>query len=145
MIDETYVIISNIHIKTPHIEWISEGHKATGTLKKILETLNLPTSLPKLKVNWYAEGGFPEDGELFMARENGMPELVGSMGNKNAVANNDQITEGIRRAARDGFLDAMMATDGNKVDVNIIAEGDASGLLNFINFKQKQSDRQYGF
>lgn len=103
-------------------------------------------SAGQLSINpvYRAKGGFPTEGELFIAREAG-PELVGTMGNKNAVANNDQITEGIRRAARDGFLDAMMATDGNKVDVNIIAEGDTSGLLNFINFKQKQSDRQYGF
>ena len=41
----------------------------------------------------YAVGGFPEDG-LFYANHN---ELVGSFGNgKTAVANNDQIIEGIR-------------------------------------------------
>ena len=91
-----------------------------------------------------AKGGFPAEGELFIAREAG-PELVGTMGNKSAVANNDQITEGIRRAARDGFLDAMMVTNNDKsVNVNITAEGDASGLLNFIQFKEKQKDRQYG-
>lgn len=47
------------------------------------------------KVSGYASGGFPTSGEIFMARENGMTEYVGSMGNRAAVANNDQIVEGI--------------------------------------------------
>ncbi len=46
-------------------------------------------------ISGYASGGFPTSGEIFMARENGMTEYVGSMGNRAAVANNDQIVEGI--------------------------------------------------
>lgn len=42
-----------------------------------------------------AEGGFVEQGQLFLAREAG-PELVGSIGTSTAVANNDQIVEGIQ-------------------------------------------------
>ena len=42
----------------------------------------------------YASGGFPETGDYFLARESG-PELVGTMGNRTAVANNDQIVAGI--------------------------------------------------
>ena len=41
-----------------------------------------------------AEGGLFNTGEMFIAREAG-PELVGRMGNRNAVANNDQIVSGI--------------------------------------------------
>lgn len=92
---------------------------------------------------YYAKGGFPPVGQMFIARENG-PEMVGTLGNKTAVANNDQIAEGIRRAARDGFLDAMQYSGGSNVNVNITAEGDASGLLNFISFKEKQQNRQFG-
>lgn len=43
----------------------------------------------------YASGGFPESGSVFMARENGMTEMVGRFGNQTAVANNDQIVQGI--------------------------------------------------
>lgn len=43
--------------KLPHITWSSGGSSATGALRKALELLNLPTSLPKLNVNWYAQGG----------------------------------------------------------------------------------------
>lgn len=45
----------------------------------------------------YASGGFPQEGEFFMARENG-PELVGRIGNRTAVANNDQITTAMTNA-----------------------------------------------
>lgn len=51
-------------------------------------------TVPTISVDWYANGGFPDMGELFVAREAG-PELVGRMGTSNAVANNDQIVEGI--------------------------------------------------
>ena len=43
---------------------------------------------------WYANGGFPESGQMFIARESG-PEMVGTMGGRTAVANNDQIVQGI--------------------------------------------------
>ena len=49
----------------------------------------------KISLPGYASGGFPTSGEIFMARENGMTEYVGSMGSRAAVANNDQIVEGI--------------------------------------------------
>ena len=51
-------------------------------------------------INLYADGGFPTIGEMFIARENG-PEYVGSMGRRTAVANNDQIVEGISLANED--------------------------------------------
>ena len=50
----------------------------------------------------YASGGFPESGQMFLARESG-PELVGTIGGHTAVANNDQITEGIKRAVIEGM------------------------------------------
>ena len=64
---------------------------------------------------WYASGGFPNTGELFWARENG-PEMVGRMGSRNAVANNKQITEGIRAAVVDGMMEVAMATGGGGSD-----------------------------
>ena len=42
-----------------------------------------------------AEGGFVNSGDLFVANENGVPEMVGSFGHQTAVANNDQIVAGI--------------------------------------------------
>lgn len=65
--------------------------------------------LPSFSLSWFAKGGFPNLGELFIANEAG-PELVGKMGRKNAVANNMQITEGIREAVVDGMMEVAMAT-----------------------------------
>jgi hypothetical protein len=45
----------------------------------------------------YASGGFPSAGELFIAREAG-PEMVGTLGGRTAVANNNDIVAGIATA-----------------------------------------------
>ncbi|MBO7330161.1 MAG: hypothetical protein J6W00_15485, partial [Lentisphaeria bacterium] len=53
------------------------------------------TDIPTIpKIAGYAEGGFPQAGQLFIANEAG-PELVGQMGGRTAVANNTQIIQGI--------------------------------------------------
>lgn len=51
------------------------------------------------RVEAYAKGGFPRNGSLFFANEQG-PEMVGRMGNRTAVANNDQIVSGISSGVR---------------------------------------------
>lgn len=90
-----------------------------------------------------ANGGFVNKGQVFVANEKGA-EMVGSMDGKTAVANNQQITEGIKQATRQGFMEALNSTSGNKsVNVNITAEGDASGLLDFITFTQNSKNRQF--
>ena len=45
-------------------------------------------------VGKYSVGGFPKNGELFVANEKA-PEYVGRMGNRNVVANNNQIVTGV--------------------------------------------------
>jgi hypothetical protein len=50
-----------------------------------------------------ASGGQLNDGQMFIAREAG-PEMVGTMGNKTTVANNEQIIQGIES----GVFSAMM-------------------------------------
>lgn len=105
----------------------------------IKNLLKSPTG--SVPLQQYASGGFPTEGELFMAREAG-PELVGRMNGRTAVANNDQITDGIRQATYQGMMSALASTDFNS-NVTIEATGDDAGLMNFITFKQKQRDRQY--
>ena len=86
----------------------------------------------------YANGGFPSYGELFVAREKG-PELVGRIGNSTAVMNNDQILDQMTIAVARG-----MAANKQDTNVNIIAQGDAEGMMDFIKFKQISRNRQYG-
>lgn len=59
----------------------------------------------------FASGGFPQEGQLFLAREAG-PELVGTMGGHTAVANNDQIVEGISQGVYGAVLAAMSNSGG---------------------------------
>ncbi len=58
-------------------------------------------------VQGHASGGFPKSGQMFVAREDGIPEMVGSWGGRAAVANNQQITEGISRAVQSGMRSAI--------------------------------------
>lgn len=86
----------------------------------------------------FADGGFPREGQLFLAREAGA-EMVGSMGGRTAVANNDQIVTGITQ----GVYSAMMAynaqtrgqggsgdvyLDGTKVG-RVVAKGSHSEMV----------------
>lgn len=90
---------SSVHIPMPHIGWnwnkISLG--------------NLKFSVPSFNLRWYATGGFPAAGEMFIARESG-PEMVGRMGKKSAVANNNQIVEGIKAGVFEAVMDAFEAS-----------------------------------
>lgn len=68
----------------------------------------------------YASGGFPSMGQMFIAREAG-PELVGTIGSRSAVVNNDQIVEsvsaGVYRAVK-----AAMGQNGGGV-IQLILDG----------------------
>lgn len=98
----------------------------------------------------YAFGGFPQTGEFFMARESG-PELVGRMGSRNAVANNDQITEGIKGAVFEAMLDAFQAggifeqkSDANKdVTLELTIKADSETLYKVVRKGKEKHDGRY--
>lgn len=129
--------LPELKFKTPKFEWGKNGTTATGWVAKVLEFLNLPTVLPKLKVNWFAEGGFPTTGQMFVAREAG-PELVGRIGNKTAVANNDQITQGIATAVYNAMMAAQSDGSGDggtnaRIIVQIGERAVGEAAVRFIN------------
>lgn len=61
--------------------------------------VSLISGIMKNTFGKFADGGFPNVGQMFIARESG-PELVGTMRGRTAVANNYQIEDGIYRAVR---------------------------------------------
>lgn len=63
-----------------------------------------------------AGGGFVGEGEMFIAREAG-PELVGTIGGRTAVANNDQIVEAISSGVYAAVSDAMGGTNDRPIRV----------------------------
>lgn len=93
--------LSSVHISLPHIYQAGNNRYYYGN--------GAWFNIPYFNVSWYAKGGFPNVGELFVANEAG-PEMVGKMGRKNVVANNKQITEGIKSAVIDGMMEVYMAT-----------------------------------
>lgn len=57
----------------------------------------------------YATGGFPNEGQMFFARESG-PELVGTIGGSTAVVNNTQIVDAVSL----GVANAVAGVLGNQ-------------------------------
>lgn len=104
-------------------------------------------SIPKIPM--LANGGFVDQGQLFIAREAGA-EMVGSIGRRTAVANNDQIVEGITYGVREANDDVVTAIYA--VAQQIIAEmrnqdGGGSGGYDFdraVYDAQRRNARMYG-
>lgn len=73
-------------------------------------------SVPYISVPRFENGGFPEDG-FFYANHN---ELVGQFNNgKTVVANNEQITEGIKRAVVQGMSQALRNNGYSNIKLDI--------------------------
>lgn len=114
--------------------------------------LNLNGVGGKVEVGFgaYASGGFPQHGEMFVARESG-PEMVGQIGRRTAVANNDQIVSGIASGvsnANAGVISAIYA-----MSRNIVAAVESSGSDIYMDGQrvgrqttsaQNRTNRMYG-
>ena len=75
------------------------------------------------KINGYAQGGIPTYGELFIARENGVPEMVGQLGGRTAVANNDQIVEAVSQGVFQAVSSALANGKQQDSSFNIFLDG----------------------
>ena len=95
-------------------------------------TVDLP------KISGYATGGFPEDG-LFFANST---EMVGKFSNgKNAVANNEQITEGIARAVFNAMTSAQSSGSSQYINNTIMVDGDV--IARAVTKGQERLNRRY--
>lgn len=110
------------HIKMPHFD-------IDGELSL------MPPQVPKISVDWYANGGFPNKGQLFVANEVA-PEMVGTMDGRTAVANQQEITTGIANAVYPAVYNAVVAamSEANN-NVNITLQGDADKLFTMVQDK----------
>lgn len=122
---------------------IKLGIKVSGVIGNVKSVLNskiitpLNKQLNKVKIfgknpiPTFAQGGFPNAGQLFIAREAG-PEMVGTMGGRTTVANNDQIVAGISSGVYNAVVSAMAHVGGNGSNVTVVLEGDAKGLFKVV-------------
>ena len=98
--------LNKISFKVP--DWVPNiGGKDLGFNIKTISEVTLG------RVPSYAQGGFPGAG-LFVANESG-PELVGTIGNRTAVVNNDQIVESVSRGVYQAVVSAMSQSGGGQV------------------------------
>lgn len=99
----------------------------------------------------YATGGFPTKGQLFIANEAG-PEMIGKMGNRTTVANNDQITQGfadgitstlapaIYSAVKQAIGDSTTTENGSLI-INLDGKKIAESTVSQINTMTRQRGR----
>ena len=119
-----------------------DSNKSTGT--KFLETikhtmwdlspLGALVNIGK-KIFGFASGGFPDAGQLFIAREAGA-EMVGSLGGHTAVANNDQIVEGIREGVEAAMERQNQLLRRQNELLQALLEKEGSAEINVSSFYQ---------
>lgn len=130
------------------VENVSKKLHFTSTITTVVESVESTASNvwnAAKKALGFASGGFPTEGELFMAREAG-PELVGTIGGRTAVANNDQIIEGISagvEGANVGVINALYAVA--QQIMRAINEKDSNMYLDGVkvNKEMKSLEEQY--
>lgn len=114
----------NVDVKAPSKITLDSIKEKIETIKPEV-TINLKANKNTLNVNGKeyeitlrANGGFPDMGEMFVAREAG-PELVGRIGKKTAVANNDQIVSAVSGGVYNAMRSAMAGmSSGGKYEIH---------------------------
>lgn len=124
----------SVHIPSPHFNVATVGASAAG----------IGFSLPSVNVAWYANGGFPEMGQMFIARERG-PEMVGTIGRKTAVANNEQITSAIAEAVKGAMIEALMMAGQNEQTpiTEFTFRVDSEDMYKTVLKGKKRAERRY--
>lgn len=73
-------------------------------------------------ITQYASGGFPDTGQMFIARERGA-ELVGTLGGHTAVMNNDQIVASVAAGVFEAVSAAMANSNNGTGDISVYVGG----------------------
>lgn len=114
--------------------------------------VNLPMT-SKISIPRFEKGGFPNTGEMFLARENGITEMIGRMGSRTTVANNDQIVSGIASGVKSAIVDAVaevaiamsgsMGTSESAPVVEVLVKADSETIYRIVQKGKKKADRRY--
>lgn len=106
---------SNLRAGLKSITSMPTFHFSWNIEKKVVSLFGhqIVASVPWPKISFYAQGGFPS-ADLFAANESGNPEMVGRIGTRTAVANNNQITEALKNAMLEGLMQYAMVMNSSK-------------------------------
>ena len=136
------------------VEWINKY--IIGSLNKLHFNVageKIGINIKEIPTPRFASGGFPQQGQYFLARENG-PELVGTIGGKTAVANNNQIVQSVS----DGVFNALapvltqVVNSVNSLnerismlgDNDVCVEVDGDNILRVVKKSNIKYKKQYG-
>lgn len=133
---------SGITLFNKFVGWLNEKLSFSWDAVKIagkeivpagsVQLFTIPT-IPKM----FANGGFPDTGQMFIAREAG-PELVGSINGRTAVANNDQIVAAVSQGVYEAVVAAMSANrDSGEQNFNVYLDGKQI----YASVKKRESER----
>ena len=100
-------------------------------LSKLGQSIRHPTKK-------YATGGFPSQGSMFIANESGA-EMVGTIGNRTAVANTGDITTAISDAVYQAFSSA--GGNGGNITIQMMDESGNVRSEKYISAAQKRNLR----
>lgn len=103
--------------------------------RSVVEKPNAASPEFSNKVGKFASGGFVTSGQLFYAREAG-PELVGSIGGRTAVANNDQIVDAVSDGVYSAIAPLMSGMQGGATHIYLDGKEITAG--------QNRRNRMYG-
>lgn len=93
----------------------------------------------------FADGGFVDEGQLFIAREAGA-EMVGRIGGKTAVANNDQIVESVSQGVYEAVQRASGGTNSsNSRPITVIVQMNGKELFRQMVDENNAAIRATGF
>lgn len=126
--------VQDLKTKLQNLQSVFSGMSSSLLNNSISTSINL--ALNKLNALGYASGGFPEMGEIFMAREAG-PELIGRIGRKTAVANNSQIVDAIKLGVYEAVTTAMPNGSTTvqldvRADEGIIVKKASKGFTDYV-------------
>ena len=130
-----------IHLLNRFINWINENLKIEIPEIKFGDKVIFPGitirgfRIPNIPT--FAEGGFPDAGQMFIARESG-PELVGNINGRTAVANNDQIVAAVSQGVYEAVAAAMGAgRSSDSQSINVYLDGKQI----YASVKKRESER----
>lgn len=140
MYDYIYSVFDAIRETIQHVsdevhrtlnKMVSNANKLAGLTGKHYPHVYGYESEPmkKIDIGAFAQGGFPRAGELFLARESGA-EMVGSIGGRTAVANNDQIEQAIYNAVLTAMSQVMAGSSSQPIELNQRIELDGDVIYN---------------
>lgn len=152
MFDFTYKIADNMrksfqHVSDEVIKMLNQMIRAANSVSSLTgkrySHVKGYTSVQgeKFAIPKFQAGGFPDENGLFMANST---ELVGRFTNgKTAVANNDQIIQGIKQGVYEAMMSVMSQQEQQPIEVNVRTELD--GEVVYRNQQRVAAKRGYNF